>query len=638
MFTEKVQNKPINYTMRNLLLLYLLLLSASVFAEGDTLSIAFSSDELAAYPVAIEAILDGQKSFEAGETKQALASYQRALMNLVPSFTNADPSENPNEKSFYANSLLSKALEGKAKVYESLVKKRTDINALEKALSCRELIFEVDRHLAHTGKSYEPKHYDELVAQAFDLYEKTNNPSVLLRVFRSVEKCRKIRTLENLRDPSTQLIANVPAKLVTELKQQKLRLDQALRKHLSTKGTAVQAQAEEAYKAIRKNYQNALFDSKKKYPDFYRLQYDESVVTVGEIQNRIAEKEEAVIAFYDTPDQLYIFVIAQNGFRGRRITKDFPLEGWVKDLRTEIQNYGSGDKTAACNGYRELGYKLYQKIVEPLGSLPKNLVIIPDGAVAQLPFSALLSRQVSDCNFSKYPFMLRDHQISYHYGADLYARAAYLEHESYKSVVGFTSDTDLGALTKVMGGKVFNLNKNSKANFEQEGVAASLLHLAVPAQTNSKEKPLFSFQLSDENQFLEKAIYDLKLESQLVVLSDCTVGSGDTGLLDVVQGLQYAGAQSVLTALWKNDESVMTKMMTDFYTQLRNGMTKDAALRSACLSLWKGKDAELCHPLHWATYMPVGDMDAVKEKNWYLYLIGMAPLVALFYFWRKYKR
>ena len=119
------------------------------------------------------------------------------------------------------------------------------------------------------------------------------------------------------------------------------------------------------------------------------------------------------------------------------------------------------------------------------------------------------------------------------------------------------------------------------------------------------------------------------------MLSDCTLENGSSGLLDIVQGFQYAGARSVVTALWKNDAYSMRKMINDFYTQLRNGMTKDAALRSACLSLWKEKDADLCHPLHWGTYMPVGDMDAVKEKNWYLYLIGIAPLVALFYFWRK---
>jgi len=557
-------------------------------------------------------------------------------MNLVPGFTQRNPAENPNVKSFFANTLLSKALLGKAMTYELSAKGKGGMEASEKALTCRELIFEADQQLAHIGQAYDPTRYDELVAQAFHLYEKTNDPSVLLRVFRSVEKCRKVRTLESLRDPSTNLVANVPAELIEKIQQQKLSLDQQLKTYLASKGTANEAKAEEAYKATRKVYQNALFDFKKKYPDFYRLQYDESVVTVGEIQNRISEKEEAVIAFYDTPDQLYIFVIAQNGFRGRRIEKDFPIEYWVKQLRAEIQNYGSGNKAVACAGYREFAHQLYQKIVAPLGALPISLVIIPDGAGAQLPFSALLSAPVTDCNFSKYPFMLRDHQISYHYGADLYARAAYLEHEHYKKVVGFTSGADLGAITKVMGGKVFNAKKNSKVDFEKEAATASLLHLAVPAQTNQLGKPRFSFQLSNERQFSDKAIYSLAFDAQLAVLSDCVLGDGSSRLLDIVQGFQYAGAQSVLTSLWKNDERSMEKVMDDFYTQLRNGMTKDAALRSACLSLWKEKDADLCHPLHWATYMPVGDMDAVKEKNWYLYLIGIAPLVALLYFWRRH--
>lgn len=638
MFTEKVQNKLILYTMRNILLLYLLFLSAPIFAEGDTLRIVFSAEELAAYPEAVEAITSGQQSFDNGEQNEVLLAFQKALINIVPGFTETDPNTNPDQKNFYANRLLPIALEGKAKVYEALAKKQTGIDALQKALTCRELIFEADRHLRHAGKAYDRMHYDALVAQAFDLYEKTNNPSVLLSVFRSVEKCRKIRTLESLRDPATKLIANVPAKLVADLKQQKSTLDQALKRFLSAKGTSNAPTAEEAYKAIRKTYQNALFDTKKKYPDFYRLQYDESVVTVGEIQNRIAGEEEAVIAFYNTEDQLYSFIIAKNGFRARKIAKDFPIDDRVKQLRIAIQNYGNEDKEKACSEYREIAYELYQKIVAPLGALPKRLVIIPDGAVAQLPFNALLSAPVSDCNFKEYPFLLRDHQISYHYGADIYARAAYLSHENYKNVVGFTSDSDLGAIGTVMGGTVYSMNSDVTDKFKEEGVNASLLHLAVPAQTNYAEAPRFSFQLSKGNQFSAKAIYDLELESQMVVLSNCMLGDRGSELLDIAQGLQYAGAQSVVTTLWKNDEQTMSKMMTDFYTQLRNGMTKDAALQSACLSLWKEKDAALCHPVHWATYVPVGNMNAVKEKSWYLYLIGIAPLVALLYFWRKYTR
>ncbi len=619
--------------MRNLLFLYLLFLSASVFAGGgDTLSLDTPSEGLTTSAEANEFITKGQTLFDAGKFDEALMSYQNSLIQLSPGFSNQDPSENPDKKALYANPDLSKIFEGKAKAFEAIAEREKGIETLEKALTSWELMFEVDRHLGHVGIAYDQTHFNNLVANAFSLYEKTNNPSVLLRVFRLVEKCRKIKTLEKLRDPVTKQIANVPAKLIDKLVFQKLHLDKRLKSYLSAKGTANEGEREEAYKSIRKSYQNALFDFKKKYPDFYRLQYDESVVTVGEIQNRISDKEEAVIAFYDTKDQLYIFIIAQNGFRGRRITKDFPMEDWIKQLRVDIQNYGSGDKEAACIAYRKMAYQLYQKIVEPLGALPKSVVLIPDGAVAQLPFSALLSKSVSDCNFKNYPFLLRDHQISYHYGVDLYARAAYLEHETYKSVVGISSGKDMAAIGKVMGGTVLDA---TNANIEREAATASLLHLSVPTQTNMQKKPWFSLQLSGNRSFSEKEIYDLNVASQMVVLSDCTLGNGTADLLSIVQGFQYAGAQSVITSLWKNDERAVRIIMNNFYTQLRNGMTKDAALQSACLALWKEKDAEICHPLNWATYMPVGDMDAVKEKNWYLYLIGIAPLVALFYFWRR---
>jgi len=48
------------------------------------------------------------------------------------------------------------------------------------------------------------------------------------------------------------------------------------------------------------------------------------------------------------------------------------------------------------------------------------------------------------------------------------------------------------------------------------------------------------------------------------------------------------------------------------------------------------KKTDLTHPVHWATYVAVGDMDAIKKQSGLLYFIGLAPLVAMFYFWRRY--
>ncbi len=619
--------------MRKLLLLYLLFFSVWSFAQSDTTHQHLSVLEIANEPIASTLLSEAYVAYEVGKLDTALTKFQNVLQQLIPGFNAADRQTNPDEKSLFANSLLVKALEGKAKVYErKAADEKSSSESLEHALSCRELMIEADRHLMHSGGNYQKTHYDQLIDQAYNLYAKTNDPSILLRVFRLVETCRKARSLENLRDPATGLIANVPDDLIKKQNLEKRQLDQLLNNFMEAKGSANEAEAEATYKENRKKYQNRLFDIKKDYPDFYRLMYNESVVTIGEIQNRLADKDEALLTYYETENYLYAFVVTLNGYRATRMRKEYPLRTWVSDLRAHIVKAESGD----CSDYTQLAHEIYQRVVRPVGVLPLKVIIVPDGALAQLPFNALLSGKVEGCNFRNFPYLLKQHQISYHYGPDLFAKAAYRDHSDYDGFVGFSTSADLGAVKKLMSGKVFSGESLNEATFKSHTANTSLVHMALPATTNTDEVDRFYIELPDR--LSSKTIYDLDLDVQLAVLTECVIGSGNDRLLELVQGFQYAGAQSVLATFWKSDAQTNQKLMLDFYTHLKNGVTKDAAFHKACLALWDDKKVDRSHPKNWAAFAPVGDMDAVKEQNWYLYFAGIIPLIAMFYFWRRYTK
>src|SRR5262249_26402799 len=106
-----------------------------------------------------------------------------------------------------------------------------------------------------------------------------------------------------------------------------------------------------------------------------------------------------------------------------------------------------------------------------------------------------------------------------------------------------------------------------------------------------------------------KELSGLTMQSQLVVLSACETARGSELAGEGVQSLSQAvilnGARSVLATEWKVDDKATAEFVSGFYKRLSEGTTEGAALRSAKLSLLKGKT--LAHPRYWAAFILLGD-------------------------------
>lgn len=107
--------------------------------------------------------------------------------------------------------------------------------------------------------------------------------------------------------------------------------------------------------------------------------------------------------------------------------------------------------------------------------------------------------------------------------------------------------------------------------------------------------------------------------TQLVVFSACESGVGDVerpgqGVYGLRRAVMIAGAQSLLTTLWKVNDRATVLLMNSLYDNLLQQKSRGEALRQALLKLrtLKGKDLsgrpfDYSHPLYWAPFILIGD-------------------------------
>jgi CHAT domain-containing protein/tetratricopeptide (TPR) repeat protein len=105
-------------------------------------------------------------------------------------------------------------------------------------------------------------------------------------------------------------------------------------------------------------------------------------------------------------------------------------------------------------------------------------------------------------------------------------------------------------------------------------------------------------------------IYNLRLNSDLVVLSACQTALGEDvrgeGVIGLTRGFLYAGAPRVLSTLWEIDDRTTAELMKQFYTGiLARGERPAAALRAAQIALWKSKCWDA--PYYWGAFTLQGE-------------------------------
>lgn len=272
------------------------------------------------------------------------------------------------------------------------------------------------------------------------------------------------------------------------------------------------------------------------------------------------------------------------------------------------------------------------------------------------PFEALLTSnnsgpQINGANyhfFHQYPFLIYNHQISYVYSSCLLyefmkkktrARKGYLlaiapefnesnrfSCKSGEEVLSFSSlnytKNEISAVGKYVKGRFLrgkNANKESVSRLMPD---YSILHLATHGKANDRQGD-FSYlavqpdKINCLNSIIyARELYSMDLNADLVVLSACETGTGEfqrgEGVISLARAFSFAGARSIVTSLWSVNDKSSYVIMDSFYKYLEKGQAVDLALRNAKLEFLRENNSNFAHPAFWSTFIPIGDMNAVK--------------------------
>jgi CHAT domain-containing protein len=403
--------------------------------------------------------------------------------------------------------------------------------------------------------------------------------------------------------------------------------------------TTLNEQLEKA-RLRHQNFQTRLYAA---HPDLKLQRGQTKTFNMDQAAALLSDNRTALIEYVLTEEKAFLFVIVRDN-EGKPSLKTYPLAAKSEEVINLARKYR--ELLATRNAlFREAAVQLYDLLLKPAQAELRGktkLVIVPDGALWELPFQALVNE--------KKRYLIEDYSISFAPSltvlAEMKQRRRQKRNFEAPTLLAF-GNPNLGkeqvspSLFKTRAGDfaplpeteievkklatlygkerslVFTGPMARESELKQRAANYKVLHLATHSILND-ESPMYSqIVLSQENApetgedgLLEAwEILQLDLKSDLVVLSACETARGRIGEGEGMIGLSWAlfvaGAPTTVVSQWKVDSASTSDLMLEFHRNLQTNSAKAESLRKAALKLTQNK--QYSHPFYWAAFVVVGD-------------------------------
>lgn len=589
-----------------------------------------------------------------GDFDESLEYCQKAIyanlfdQELQPIYTN------PALNNYYNADILLSSLQQKAESFKELhynkTLKRRDLiaslNSLELAHNLvsriRKIRLNEKDKLSLSEKASEI--YQSGVELCYDISEVTINKKIYLeKAFDFVERSKSSTLLSAIQDTNAKQFSGIPNDLLAKEKNIKNDIAFFERKLAENSGDSQEKTIRGKLLSLNNDYNSFIKDLETQYPKYYNLKFNEKQIRLETLQNSLDE-QSMLITHFITEDRVFCFYVSKNKLKVFNSPKIEKFDNYISGLRNSI-------KYDSKKHFIESSSVLFNQLFPAqISSKISNMIIIPEGNLATIPFEVILSDEIDDLTmeYDQLPFLIKKYNISYDNSATLYAQRK----EEIEGYQGETEDILLVApvnfkdeyyanmssklndlpgskneideikrlfKSKEHGIKTLIDNSATETGFKKEELHKyKYLHFATHGMVNESKPELSRIFLRptyndvEDGSLYSGEIYNIDIHADLVCLSACQTGLGKLskgeGIIGLSRALLYAGAENLIVSLWTVSDNSTSELMIDFYNNhlySNHHNTFSAALRKAKLKLIDNK--EFSKPYYWAPFILIGE-------------------------------
>ena len=321
--------------------------------------------------------------------------------------------------------------------------------------------------------------------------------------------------------------------------------------------------------------------------------------------------QAAIIYPIILPDRMELLVNLPDGMH--RNTVSIKQE----DLKAEGLAFRRLLQKETTREYLRKGQRLYDLLLRPLEPALAQfdittLVIVPDGPLRLIPFSALHDGK---------QFLVAKYAVATTPGLNLTDpkplsrdRIEVLSAGLTEGVQGFpplpNTATELEAISGLYKTHRFLNEEFRVPHLEREMKENPFTIVHIASHGKFERDPKKSFLLTFDEKLtmdrLSQIVGFFRFRDQpleLLSLSACQTAAGDDRAALGLAGIAIkAGARSALATLWFVNDEASSALVVEFYRQLKNpALSKAQALRQAQLKLMENPDFQ--HPIYWAPFL-----------------------------------
>jgi CHAT domain-containing protein/Tfp pilus assembly protein PilF len=509
---------------------------------------------------------------------------------------------------------------------------------------------------------------DLAVRVALRLFRMTGEPFYRECAFDFSEKSKAALLSENMLESNARQFAGIPVEklaLENKLKNELVECETLFEKQSHLPPAAEPPPGTDArhrYFTLLAGYQELIASFERDYPRYFDLKYGSRNLSPALLQKCLPD-DAALIEYFLGSTHLTIFVLS----RDKLEVVHRLLEPRFAET---VSAYCLAIKKIDERTFQDLGPKLYGTLIAPCEKWlrdKKKLLIIPDRALAYLPFETLVRDQRHVADFSRLDFLIRRFEISYHFSGQLWLsnrqKPSPLREETWAGFAPVFSGSDRegyvirsndlpapgpqpgnvlrsvplddlefpelpgteNELRSIIG--LFAAKKSKAVGFFHSLATEklfkssamneySIIHLATHSLTNETNPKLSGFLFyppaeaadGEDGVLYAGEAYNLNLNCNLLVLSSCESGTGrlvaGEGLMSLTRGLFYSGARNIIFSLWKVEDQTTGDLMVKLYQDILRGESFALALQRAKLALIA--DPFTAFPKYWAGFIILG--------------------------------